>query len=114
MTNAMSAPNRPPPEHSQTVREALCVALRRGPLTIRELSVALAAKEKDLIDHLAHVERSLEHSGERLLVEPSRCLSCGYEFDGRTRLTRPSRCPACKASRISHPRFSIEGSPAQK
>jgi transcriptional regulator len=95
--------------HSQTIREALSGALRRGPRTLRELSVELGAKEKELLAHLAHVERALEHAGERLVVEPSRCLACGFEFAERTRLGKPGRCPACKASRISQPRFSIAG-----
>ncbi|HYO95700.1 MAG TPA: transcriptional regulator [Polyangiaceae bacterium] len=96
-------------ERYETVRAALCVALRRGPQTLRELSVALGAKEKDLLDHLSHVGRSLARSGERLVSEPSCCLSCGYQFEERTRFSRPGRCPACKGSRISYPRFSIRG-----
>lgn len=102
--------SKPPhlPESVQTVREALRAALREGPRTIHELSVAVGAKEKDLLDHLVHVERSLARSGERFVVEPARCLSCSYEFGDRTRRTRPGRCPACRGSRIAHPRFSIE------
>ena len=102
-----------PPEHARTVRAALTAALRDGPRTIRELSVALGAKEKELLEHLAHVERSLAASDEELHVEASRCLGCGYAFEDRTRLNRPGRCPACKGTRLSHPRFSI-GARARK
>ncbi len=103
----MSIDEKAPPERTRTVREALHDLLRDGPHTIRDLSIALGAKEKDLLDHLEHLARSLEHGGERLVIEPSRCLACGYEFEDRTRLAKPSRCPACKSTRISHPKFVV-------
>lgn len=104
----MSAMNdRPPPEHRQTVRDALYFALREGPRTIRELSAEVGAREKDLLDHLSHLERSLGRTGQHLSVEPSRCLACGFTFEGRSRLSKPGRCPACKATRITLPRFAV-------
>ena len=100
---------RPPAEHRQTFRDALYHALKQGPETIRELSIRIGAREKDLLHHLEHLERSLTHSGEKLLIEPARCAACGYAFTDRTRLGKPGRCPACKATRITLPRFSIVG-----
>lgn len=103
----MMADERPPPERRQTLRDALYYELRDGPRTIRELSGAIGAREKDVLDHLAHLARSLADSNEHLDVEPARCLACRYVFDDRTRLSKPGRCPACKSTRISLPRFAI-------
>jgi predicted Zn-ribbon and HTH transcriptional regulator len=101
------ADERPPAEQRQTFRDALYHALRDGPETIRELSIRVGAREKDLLHHLEHLERSLVHGGEKLVVDPARCVACGYEFKERTRLGKPGRCPACKSTRITLPRFSI-------
>lgn len=98
---------RPPSEHKQTWRDALYFALREGPETIRELSIRLGASQKDLLEHLAHLERSLGRTGEHLVVDPARCLACNYVFADRTRLAKPGRCPSCKGTRITLPRFSL-------
>jgi predicted Zn-ribbon and HTH transcriptional regulator len=102
------ADERPPTEQKQTFRDALYHALQQGPETVRELSIRIGAREKDLLHHLEHLERSLVHGGEKLVVEPARCVACGYAFEDRTRLAKPGRCPACKSTRITLPRFSIE------
>jgi len=102
----MSA-EKPPEERRQTIRDALYLELREGPRTLRELSVAVGASEKDLPHHLGHLSKSVEGTGEQLDVEPARCLACGYAFEDRTRLTKPGRCPACRSTRIALQRFSI-------
>jgi predicted Zn-ribbon and HTH transcriptional regulator len=103
----MAFDERPPKERTETWRDALYSALLEGPETVRELSIRIGAAQKDLLDHLVHLERSLARTGEQLVVEPARCLSCNYAFDHRTRLGKPGRCPACKSTRITLPRFSI-------
>ena len=104
----MSAIDKPPPERSATFREALYQRLREGPQTIRELSILVGAPQKELLDHLAHLERSLARTAERLRVDPAYCLACRFEFEQRKRLAKPGRCPECKSTRIALPRFSIE------
>ena len=92
-----------------TVRERLVEALRAGPATAKDLSRAVGASERDVLRHLEHVERTLRGRGARLRVEPSECLDCGFAFAKRERLARPGHCPRCKATRISLPRFSVDG-----
>lgn len=99
--------DRSPPERRQTWRDALYEELRKHPQTIRELSILIGAQQKDLLDHLAHLERSLARTDEQLVVDPARCLGCQFEFAERTRLAKPGRCPRCKSNRITLPRFSI-------
>lgn len=96
-----------PAERHATIRSALREALRAGPLGARELSARIGISEKDVAGHLEHLARSLRRGGERLVVDPARCLGCGFAFTERTRLSKPSRCPACKSQRLEPASFSI-------
>jgi predicted Zn-ribbon and HTH transcriptional regulator len=91
------------------VRAALRDALRAGPLTARELSARVGVPEKQVAGHLEHLGRSLKAAGERLKIEPARCLDCGFVFRKRDRLSRPSRCPVCRSEHLDAPRFAIVG-----
>jgi predicted Zn-ribbon and HTH transcriptional regulator len=99
---------RPPAARKQTVREHLRRALREGPATANELSAIVGVAEKQVLEHLEHLARSIERDEEQLVIAPSRCLACGFQFSDRTRLTKPSRCPECKSTRITLPRFRLE------
>jgi predicted Zn-ribbon and HTH transcriptional regulator len=100
-----------PPPRGTTVRAALEAALAAAPeqgLTARELSGAVGIPEKDVAEHLAHLEKSLKASGGRLVVLPAECLACGFIFRERKRFTRPGACPECRATRIDPPAFRAE------
>jgi len=92
-----------------TTREEMHAALREGFATARDLSKRLAIPERDVAWHLDHLQRSAKRRGERLEVEGSRCLDCGFAFPGRRRFERPGRCAKCGSTRLSLPRFRIEG-----
>jgi predicted Zn-ribbon and HTH transcriptional regulator len=96
-----------PEARAVTIRSALRAALLAGPLTAREVSARVGIGEKEVAEHLEHLARSLRHSAERLLVEPTQCLACGFVFKERTRLGRPSKCPACKSQRLRPSQFQI-------
>ncbi len=98
-------------ERHVTIRAGLRRVLGEGPLTARELSARVGISEKEVAGHLAHLARSLRQSGERLRVEPTRCLACGFVFKDRIRLDKPSRCPECKSERLAPSRFAIVGGP---
>ena len=99
---------RPEGEPSGTLRQQLAEELRRGSRTTLDLSKALGIREREVGDHLAHLERSVRRRGERLRTEPSRCLGCGFTFAGRRRFSRPGHCPRCRGDRITRPRFTLE------
>jgi predicted Zn-ribbon and HTH transcriptional regulator len=96
------------PERSQTVREALHDELLRGPATARELSERAGVREKDVAQHLEHLEKSLRAKGEKLVVTPASCIACGFRFERRGRLSKPGSCPECGSTRIDPPAFAIE------
>jgi hypothetical protein len=97
-----------PLERSETLRRAILRHLEEEPLTARELSARVHIREREVIPHLEHLERSLRRSESRLVFDAAECLSCGYEFRGRRRLTRPSACPRCRAQHIASPVFRVE------
>jgi predicted Zn-ribbon and HTH transcriptional regulator len=74
----------------------------------RDLSQELGLKEKEVYEHLIHVERSVAATGGRFIMTPSQCLLCGYVFEDRWRVTRPGRCPKCKRSKLQNPSFRID------
>lgn len=91
-----------------TIRQQIAEALKGGMLTAKDISKAVGIKEKDVLEHLPHVSRSIsQDSGYRLVVEPSLCLSCGFVFRKRERLKTPSRCPVCRSEEITEMRFGI-------
>jgi predicted Zn-ribbon and HTH transcriptional regulator len=92
-----------------TVRHQLHGELLEEPLNAHELSVRVGVSEKEIAQHLEHLGRSIRHQGERLVVEPAACLSCGFTFRKRQKLTKPTACPQCRSERIEAPRFSVQG-----
>jgi predicted Zn-ribbon and HTH transcriptional regulator len=95
-------------ERTRTIREAIRDELLRGPATARELSERVSIREKDVAEHLEHLEKSLRSHGERLRVDPATCIACGFVFERRARLSRPGSCPQCGSTRIDRPCFRIE------
>ena len=71
------------------------------------LSRELSLKQREVENHLKHIESSSKARGKKFLVHPSRCLSCEFIFKGRERSTKPSRCPKCKNEQTSLPAFEI-------
>jgi predicted Zn-ribbon and HTH transcriptional regulator len=92
---------------SHTIRQGIISLLGEQELDARDLSQELGLKEKEIYEHLVHVERSVAASRGRFVITPSRCLLCGYVFEDRRRLTRPGRCPQCRRSKIQNPSFRI-------
>lgn len=105
----MTRPNRPPPERTATVRTRIREALADGhSVTLKELSGLVGVSERDLPGHLEHLAKSVEADGRTLVLEPARCIACGFTFEGRQRFTRPGKCPDCRGSRISPPRVHLD------
>lgn len=105
-------PPKPPPERSATPREAIREALvatrdAGATATARDLGQACGLPEKDVAEHLEHLDKSLRREGLRLDVTPAECLACGYVFRDRARYTAPSACPECRSERVAPPSFKV-------
>ena len=92
----------------RTVRQQITALLHNEELTVRDLSQAVGIPEKDVYDHLAHIDRTLKNQGEKLTGIPYVCLDCGFEFDQRKKYSRPGRCPQCKNSHLQPAVYRIE------
>ena len=97
------------PERRLTIREAIRRVLADGFATAREVSGRVGISEKDVAGHLEHLARSLKSAGERLEIDPAKCLACGFVFRDRSRLTTPSRCPRCRDEGIAPARYRVSG-----
>ncbi|WP_267927159.1 transcriptional regulator [Desulfolithobacter dissulfuricans] len=90
-----------------TKRQQLMDMLRQEELTSLDISAMLGIPEKEVHTQLGHIRRSLSRRGEKLVVTPFSCQSCGYLFKKRQRLDRPGRCPKCKSSHIRLATFRV-------
>ena len=91
-----------------TIRHRIIDLLNLQEMDARQLSAQLGIQEKEVIDHLGHIARSVAAKGKKLRIRPAECLLCGFAFDSRQRFTRPSRCPQCKKSHLRSPEFYID------
>jgi predicted Zn-ribbon and HTH transcriptional regulator len=94
----------------RTARQQLRGLLLREALPFGALRELLGLSVRGLEEELRHVERSARGHGERLAVEPARCLACGFGFRDREarHLHPPARCPRCRSERITDPVFRLE------
>ncbi|MBW2485304.1 MAG: transcriptional regulator [Deltaproteobacteria bacterium] len=92
----------------QTIRQQIIDLLGSDTLTVRDLSQAVSIPEKEVMEHLGHIERSVRNQGKKLMKTPYKCLLCGFVFDNRIRFSKPGRCPSCKKSHIQTARYHIE------
>ncbi|ETR72975.1 MAG: transcriptional regulator [Candidatus Magnetoglobus multicellularis str. Araruama] len=90
-----------------TKRQEIFQFLTQADFSAKELSKASGIKEKDVYDHLHHIEKSAKTKSHKFKIIPAQCVSCEFTFKKRERLTRPSRCPKCKKQQIDPPRFQI-------
>lgn len=90
-----------------TIRQQIIELLAEEEMNAREISQALSIMEREVYDHLQHIDRTLARQNKKLVLAPYRCLKCGYTFDNRKRWDRPGRCPVCKKTHISMAVFRI-------
>jgi len=96
-----------PVEEKDTVRRQIRALLEEGPHAAKEISFAVRKPEKEIENHLEHLQKSLHAEGCRLAQVPAECRGCGFVFRKRERLKAPGRCPVCKGESISDPSFRI-------
>jgi len=91
----------------KTIRQQIIDLLSEEEMGVRDLSQILKIKEKEILEHLPHIEKSVQSIQKKIQIIPSRCLSCGFIFEDRKRFSRPGRCPRCRDTRIENPMFRI-------
>jgi len=76
--------------------------------TALEISSAVRIPEREVADHLVHLEKTLRSRGSKLTRLPAQCLSCNFVFRKREKIASPGRCPLCKGEFIAEPSFRVE------
>ncbi|MBI4684312.1 MAG: transcriptional regulator [Nitrospirae bacterium] len=96
-----------PKERNETVRHEIVKCLEGAIFSAKEISTAVGIPERDVYEHMEHIQRSMSKKEHQLKVTPAECKKCGFIFSKREKLKKPSRCPICKAETIYEPLFSI-------
>jgi transcriptional regulator len=96
-----------PFERKETIRRNIISLLEGNTLSAREISVDVRISEREVYEHLEHIQRSVLQSGYSFAVYPPECRKCGFVFRKRERLKKPGRCPVCRNELITEPLFSI-------
>ena len=107
MSNSRKRKETVPAERGETVRQEIRTFLEGPPATVREISQAVRASEKEVLGHLEHLEKSLSAARDKLVVTPAECEKCGFVFQKRKRLKKPGRCPLCRSTAVCEPLFSV-------
>ena len=97
-----------PAERYETIRHYIAALLEEGTYSAKEISQMIKIPEKDVCDHLEHLQRTLGKTDKHLEVIPASCRHCGFVFKKRDRLTKPCKCPSCRSIHIQAPLFHIE------
>lgn len=92
-----------------TLRQQIIELLSAEQQNAIEISQALSIREREVYEHLSHINRSLASQGKRLEISPYVCVSCDFTFKERHRFSRPSRCPRCKGGHIRMATYRVTG-----
>jgi len=95
------------PERKDTLRQGIISVIEGNTLSAKEISTAIGIPEKDVYEHLEHIQRTMNRQGRYLSVTSAECKKCGFVFKKREKLKKPSRCPVCKGESIYEPLFEI-------
>jgi predicted Zn-ribbon and HTH transcriptional regulator len=95
-----------PAERHETIRQEIISALGGRTLTAKEISAEVRIPEKEVYEHLEHIQKSMNNKERQLIITPATCIKCGFVFAKRERLKKPGKCPVCKSELIQEPLFS--------
>lgn len=97
-----------PIERHETVRQRIISILEGQTLSAKEISGSVSIPEKEVYEHLEHIQRTVNTRDAHLVITPAECTKCGFVFRKRERLKKPGRCPLCRGEFIQEPLFLIK------
>jgi predicted Zn-ribbon and HTH transcriptional regulator len=93
-----------------TKRQIITELLTNGIYTLQELSTETHISMAEVRDHLDHVRKSVR-APRKFIIEPAKCLGCGFVFKDRSKIHTPGKCPKCRSSHIHESSYRIENTP---
>ena len=96
-----------PVERQETIRQKIMSLLDGRTLSARDISIDVGVSEKEVYEHLEHIQRTINKRERNFIVTPAVCKKCGFVFRKRDRLNKPGKCPVCRNEIIQEPFFSV-------
>ena len=96
-----------PVERRETIRRKILSLIETHVLSAREISADIRISEKEVYEHLGHIQRTLSRKDHAFTLIPPECRKCGFVFRKRDKLKKPGKCPVCKSELIKEPLFSV-------
>ena len=97
-----------PVERQETIRQKIISLLEGRNLSAKEISADVMASEREVYEHLEHVQRTINKKEHNFIITPAECKKCGFVFRKRDRLKKPGKCPVCRSELIEEPLFSVK------
>jgi predicted Zn-ribbon and HTH transcriptional regulator len=97
-----------PKGREATVRQNIVSVLRGQILSAREISGEVHVSEKEVLNNLFYIQKTLAKNKNHLIIIPAECRKCGFVFKKRDRFNRPGKCPICRSEMIKEPFFTIK------
>jgi predicted Zn-ribbon and HTH transcriptional regulator len=97
-----------PAYRKETIRQNIISILEGRTLSARDISSEVRVSEKEVYDHLSHIQKTFNKSDRTLVITPAECRKCGFVFKKRERLNKPGKCPVCHGETIKESLFSID------
>ena len=96
-----------PAGRNETVRKQIISLLKGEVMSAREISGEVHISEKDVVNNLQFIQKTVSKEKEHLRIIPAECRKCRFVFKKRERFNKPGKCPVCKSELIKEPLFSI-------
>lgn len=96
-----------PVERQETIRQQIISLLEGNTLSAKGISADIRVSEKEVYEHLEHIQRTINKTKHNFVIMPAVCKKCGFIFRKRERLKKPGRCPICRGELIQEPLFSV-------
>ncbi len=97
-----------PAEKHETLRQSIIHFLENQTLSAKDISAHVGISEKEVCEHLEHIQKTINYKFKTLDIIPAECNKCGFLFKKRERLKKPGKCPICRGESIAEPLFTIK------
>ena len=98
---------RQPLEREETIRKSIIDLIEVESLSSKEISGYVRISEKEVYEHLGHIQKTMSHKNRKVGMTAPRCKQCGFKFKKRDRMKKPGKCPICRNESIEEATFFI-------
>lgn len=96
-----------PVARQETIRQKIMSLLEGNSLSTKDISADIGVSEKEIYEHLEHIQRTVNKTEHNFVIKPAVCKRCSFVFRKRDKLKKPGKCPVCRGESIQEPFFSV-------